>query len=46
MPAGKLFLINLPIHDEGKDTIPEATVEVIQHLHFFSLNDPKQHASL
>ena len=35
MPAGKLFLIPVPIHDEGKDTIPEATVQVIQHLHFF-----------
>ena len=35
MQAGKLFLIPVPIHDEGADTIPESTLQVIKAIDYF-----------
>lgn len=35
MPTGNLYLIPVPIHDEGLDTIPPGTLNVINNLDYF-----------
>ncbi|MBK8112711.1 MAG: hypothetical protein IPK46_21570 [Saprospiraceae bacterium] len=35
MATGNLYLIPVPIHDDGQDTIPAGTLGVIQQLDFY-----------